>query len=96
MEYRWGGRLCLSRNNVNVVSELDDGLYAACCQNGLGTVRGTLGGMLAAELAVGHKSEMLDRAVAADLPRKLPPRPIAELGAKIHLALQERQAGAEL
>jgi len=30
MEYRWGGRLCLSRNNVNVVSELDDGLYAAC------------------------------------------------------------------
>lgn len=51
MEYRWGGRLCLSRYNVQVIGELDDGLFSACCQNGLGTAKGTLAGGLAADLA---------------------------------------------
>ena len=96
MAYRWGGRLCLSRNGVNVVEELEPGLYAACCQNGLGTVRGTLTGMLAAELATGTRSDRLDRALAADAPTRLPPEPIARLGANAVLKWQERQAGAEL
>ena len=34
--HRWGGRLCLSWNGVPVFGELEDGLFAACCQNGLG------------------------------------------------------------
>ena len=96
MDYRWGGRLCLSRNNVNVVGELQPGLYSACCQNGLGTVRGTLGGLLAAELATGLRSERLDRAVRADAPSKLPPRPIAKIGANAFLRWQEMRAGGEL
>lgn len=96
MEYRWGGRLCLSRNNVSVISEVETNLFSACCQNGLGTTRGTLSGMLAAELATGTKSERLDRALAAEPPTKLPPRPIAELGAKALLRWQEFKAGAEL
>lgn len=96
MEYRWGGRLCLSRNNVNVVRELETGLYAACCQNGLGTTRGTLAGILAAELATGTPSARLDRMVNQAEPVKLPPRPITELGAKATLWWQERRAGAEL
>jgi len=45
-EYRWGGRLCLSRNNVQVIGELEPGLFSACCQNGLGTAKGTLAGGL--------------------------------------------------
>lgn len=32
MAYRWGGRLCLSRNNVPAFGEVDQGLYSACCQ----------------------------------------------------------------
>uniref|UniRef100_UPI0040488CDE NAD(P)/FAD-dependent oxidoreductase n=2 Tax=Yoonia sp. TaxID=2212373 RepID=UPI0040488CDE len=96
MQYRWGGRLCLSRNNVNVVRELDDGLFSACCQNGLGTTRGTLTGMLAAELATQTCSDALQRAMAQAAPSKLPPRPIAALGARAVLRWQERRAGAEL
>jgi len=95
MQYRWGGRLCLSRNNVNVVEELDEGLYAACCQNGLGTVRGTLSGMLAAELATGTPSERLARASKMAQPTRLPPRPIAAIGANAYLRWQEMKAGAE-
>lgn len=96
MDYRWGGRLCLSRNNVQVIGELDDGLYSACCQNGLGTAKGTLAGGLAAELALGETSLALDRALKADLPRRLPPEPFARVGANIILKVQERRAGREL
>ncbi|MGB7242090.1 MAG: FAD-binding oxidoreductase [Sulfitobacter sp.] len=96
MQYRWGGRLCLSRNNVSVVEEVETGLFTACCQNGLGTARGTLSGMLAAELATGTRSVQLDRAIAAEKPTKLPPHPIASLGANALIRWQELKAGAEL
>ena len=96
MEYRWGGRLCLSRNNVSVVRELETNLFSACCQNGLGTARGTLSGILAAELAAGVSSAQLDRALASKEPSKLPPKFIANLGAKTVLKWQEWKAGAEL
>ena len=96
MEYRWGGRLCLSRNNVQVVGALDERLYSACCQNGLGTAKGTLAGGLAAELAMGQSSPALSRALAADRPTRLPPAPIAHLGASVFLKLQEWRAGIEL
>ena len=96
MQYRWGGRLCLSRNNVSVVREVDQGLYAACCQNGLGTTRGTLGGMLAAELATNTKSDRLDRMLAEAEPTRLPPRLITNFGAPAYLKFQEMKAGGEL
>jgi len=96
MQYRWGGRLCLSRNNVSVVREMDQGLFSACCQNGLGTTRGTLSGILAAELATNTKSDRLTRHLATEEPAKLPPRLITEYGAKAFLRFQEMKAGAEL
>ncbi|MEM7521363.1 MAG: FAD-binding oxidoreductase [Pseudomonadota bacterium] len=95
MAYRWGGRLCLSRNNVSVVEELEPGLYAACCQNGLGTARGTLSGLLAAELATGHRSERLSRALNMPQPAKLPPAFLMRPGAAATLRWQEFRAGAE-
>ncbi|MEM1351735.1 MAG: FAD-binding oxidoreductase, partial [Pseudomonadota bacterium] len=73
MEYRWGGRLCLSYNNVQVVRELEPGLWSACCQNGLGTAKGTLAGLLAVEAANGITSPALERMMSAPLPKKLPP-----------------------
>lgn len=96
MAYRWGGRLCLARNGVQVIGELDEGLYSACCQNGLGTAKGTFAGSLAADLAMGHSSEALTRALAADKPSLLPPPPISTIGANLYLRWQERAAGAEL
>ena len=96
MEYRWGGRLCLSRNSVQVVGEIEDGLFTACCQNGLGTAKGTLAGLLAAELVTGARSQALDRALAANQPTRLPPEPIARLGAFARLRWGERRAGQEL
>lgn len=96
MEYRWGGRLCLSRNNVQVIGQLDEGLYSACCQNGLGTAKGTLAGVLAAEMAMGIASPALERALAADRPTRLPPALIAQIGTNLHIRLGERRARGEL
>jgi glycine/D-amino acid oxidase-like deaminating enzyme len=95
MAYRWGGRLCLSRNNVQVVGELEPGLYSACVQNGLGTAKGTLAGMLAAELACGETSPALRRALAADTPTKLPPAPLTRIAATLRLRFGEWKAGTE-
>ena len=39
IEYQWGGHLALSLNNVAAFGEVEEGLFSACCQNGLGTVK---------------------------------------------------------
>lgn len=96
MEFRWSGRLCLSYNNVQVVRELEPSLWSACCQNGLGTAKGTLAGMLAAEAANGVSSEALTRMQSADLPKRLPPKLIAKIGATAKLRWGEWRAGREL
>ncbi|SLN23718.1 Gamma-glutamylputrescine oxidoreductase [Roseovarius litorisediminis] len=96
MEYRWGGRLCLSRNNVPALGEVDEGLYSACCQNGLGTAKGTLHGMLMADLASGNGSDLLDQVMDQPRPSRLPPNPFAYIGANAALRWSEIKAGKEI
>ena len=45
MTYSWGGRLCLSRNSATAFGGLEPGLFFICCQNRLGTAKGTLVGI---------------------------------------------------
>ena len=96
MEYRWAGRLCLSRNAEPALGEIDEGLFSACCQNGLGAAKGTLHGMLMAEMASGRRSELLDRALARPGPSRLPPEPFAAIGANARLRWGEYMAGREI
>lgn len=96
MEYRWAGRLCLSRNDVPAFGEIEPGLFAACCQNGLGTAKGTLGGMLAAELATHNASDLLTGILAEPEPEPLPPAPVAAIGAAVLLRWKEYRAGRDL
>lgn len=94
-EYEWAGHLCLSLNNVSVVGEQDTGLFAACVQNGLGTARGTLTGIAAAELALGETSEVTQFFGQEPAPRCLPPRPFRDIGANAIIRWKERQASEE-
>lgn len=96
MEYTWGGRLCISRNNVQAVEEVKPGLFTAVCQNGLGAAKGTLGGMVAAELASGQYSDLVQQVTGQGDPTSLPPEPIAWLGANAVLRWDEFRAGREL
>lgn len=95
MEYSWAGHLCLSRNGVAVMRELDKNLYSACVQNGLGSVRGTMTGMGAAELACGVESDITRHFTAEAEPTLLPPPPLSTIGANIYLRWQEMKAAKE-
>jgi glycine/D-amino acid oxidase-like deaminating enzyme len=95
MEYTWAGHLCLSRNGVAVMRELDDGLWSACVCNGLGTTRSTLTGIGAAELASGVESDVTRHFTAEPEPTRLPPRPISTIGANAYLRWKEWRAGRE-
>ena len=89
------GHLCLTRNGVSVTGKLDDGLYSACVQNGLGTVRGTLTGIAAAEMALGHSSDVTRHFEAEAEPTPLPPQPFRDIGANALLRWRGWRAGAE-
>ncbi|HSX75916.1 MAG TPA: FAD-binding oxidoreductase [Shinella sp.] len=95
MEYSWAGHLCLSWNGVSVMDELEPGLYSACGCNGLGTVRSTLMGMAAADLASGKPSDLSAHFLAEAEPAKLAPSPFAEIGANVYLKWREWQARRE-
>lgn len=94
-EFSWAGHLCLSYNGVSVMGEMEDGVYSACVQNGLGTARGTLTGIGAAELAMGAESDITRHFTAEDAPTKLPPEPFSTIGANAYLRWKEWRAGAE-
>ncbi len=95
-EYTWAGRLCLSRNGVSAFGEVEQGLYSACCQNGLGLARGTLSGMAIAELAVEGETELAKAFLAEDKPQKLPPAPLDTIGANAFMRWSEFKARKEL
>ncbi|MEM1049283.1 MAG: FAD-binding oxidoreductase [Pseudomonadota bacterium] len=94
-DYEWAGQLCLSRNGVSVTRELEPGLYSACVQNGLGTARGTLTGIAAAELACDETSAITRHFTGEDRPTPLPPQPFRDWGANAFIRWKEWQARAE-
>ncbi|MEZ2127835.1 MULTISPECIES: NAD(P)/FAD-dependent oxidoreductase [unclassified Sinorhizobium] len=94
-EHTWSGRLCLSRNHVPAFGEIEEGLYSACCENGLGTVKSTLAGIMAVDLATGKTSPELSEFMDNPPPSKLPPEPFAWLGINSVIRYQEFRAGRE-
>lgn len=94
-EFSWAGRLCLSLNHVPAFGEIEEDLFSACCENGLGTVKSTLAGVLAADLATGTPSTILDEFQAQPAPKRLPPAPLAFVGINSFIRWQELRAGRE-
>ena len=95
MQYAWAGHLCLSLNGVSVTREIEQGIVTACVQNGLGTARGTLTGIAAAEHTLGQTSAITRHFTAEPPPKPLPPQPFATWGANAYLRWKEHRAGAE-
>jgi glycine/D-amino acid oxidase-like deaminating enzyme len=97
MEYTWSGRLCLSRNEAWASGELAPGLFSACCQNGLGTTRGTVAGIAAAEQAHGGgEPGLVPDFPAHEQPNRLFPEPFMTLSARGVIRFKEWRAGREL
>lgn len=94
-QYAWAGHLCLSMNGVTVTKELDQGIFSACVQNGLGTARGTLTGIAAAEMACGASSPVTAHFSNEARPTRLPPQPFRQIGANAVLRYKEWRARDE-
>lgn len=95
MQHAWAGHLCLSLNGVAVARPVEEGVFSACVQNGLGTARGTLTGIAAAEMALGHDSAVTRHFIAEAQPKRLPPQPFQEIGANVVLRIKEWKARDE-
>ncbi|MCA8833768.1 MAG: FAD-dependent oxidoreductase, partial [Proteobacteria bacterium] len=95
MQYSWAGHLCLSLNGVSVMGDLGDGVFSACVQNGLGTARGTLSGIGAAELACGTRSDISDYFTEQEPPSRLPPRLFNLIGGNAFLRWKEWRAKSD-
>ncbi len=95
MAYSWAGHLCLTWNGVAVMRELEPGLFSACADNGLGTVRSTLTGIAAADLLLDRHSATAAHFLAEAEPQKLVPSPFAEIGANLYFQWKEWRARDE-
>lgn len=95
MQHTWAGHLCLTRNGVSVTREVERDLFSACVQNGLGTARGTLTGIAAADMACGVTSDIAAHFSAEARPAPLPPQPFQTWGGNAYLRWKERRARGE-
>jgi glycine/D-amino acid oxidase-like deaminating enzyme len=95
MEYCWGGRLCLSLNSVFAQGEVEEGVYSACCQNGLGTAKGTAIGVITAEKISGTISSLVPNFVDEEAPKKLMPKALMWAGVNSYMRWKELMAGKE-
>lgn len=95
MQHAWAGHLCLSLNGVSVTRKLDEGVFSGCVQNGLGTARGTLAGIAAAEMAVGESSCATQYFGDEPRPKRLPQQPFQQIGANAVLRIKEWRAREE-
>lgn len=82
--HTWAGRLCLSRNGASAVAEVEPGLITACCQNGLGSVRGTFNGMRAARIAQGLPDDLTP--YGSEQPVKVAPELLLKPGVNAYLS----------
>jgi glycine/D-amino acid oxidase-like deaminating enzyme len=92
MQYTWAGHLCMTDNVVSVTRQIDDGVFSACVQNGLGTARGTLTGLAAAEMAMGHTSDATRFFAQEPAPKRIAPQPVRDIGANLFLRWREWRA----
>lgn len=95
LAHTWAGMICLSRNDSPGFGQLAPEVYGAVCQNGMGITKGTIGGLLAAELACGEQSELLDLMLRLESPASLLPQPFLGLAVRSRLSWEKWRARTE-
>lgn len=97
LTHTWGGVYAISRNFTNFFGELEEGVYASACDNGVGAAWGTISGTLLADLVVGADSQNLnDIQYVTGMPSLNPPEPFLGLGVKFRINLAKWQSKSEL
>ncbi len=92
IEHTWGGCVGITRNDGHLFGAIGDGLWASIGCNGAGISRGTMAGVLLADLVVGRDSELLRDQQRIPAPGWMPPEPLRGLISRSHL----RQHAADI
>ena len=82
-DYTWAGYVCLSRNYAPGFGRVAPNIWTAVCQNAVGVTKGTIGGLLAADMACGEDNPLISEMEQLGKPQKLPPRPLTGLGVRL-------------
>lgn len=95
MEFTWVGYICLSQNGSPGFGRFADNIYGSVCQNAVGVTKGTIGGMLAADMACGEDNELIGYMQSLGEPNKVPPRPLLDIGVRAKFRWELWKARAE-
>lgn len=85
IEHTWTGFVCLSRNGTPAWGKVASNVWIAACQNAIGVTKGTISGLLAADLATGRDNPLIEDMAGLGGPANLPPRLLTEIGARARL-----------
>ena len=86
MEFTWTGFICLSKNNAPGFGRIAPNIHAAVCQNAVGVTKGTIGGLLAADMACGIDNPLIADMESLGEPSPLPPKLLLKLGVPARMA----------
>lgn len=95
IEYTWSGITCISKNNANIFSRIEDNVFAAGCYNGGGIGLGILYGQEIATYASGGTNALIDMILHRPKPERLPPQPFLNWGISMKLAKDRYFASKE-
>lgn len=95
LEHTWTGFLCLSRNHAPGFGQVASNVYAAVCQNAVGVTKGTISGLLAADMACGEDNPLIADMESLGRPEALPPRPFLDIGVRARFAWEVWRNRAE-
>ena len=96
MEHTWTGFICLSRNGAPGFGQIAKNVYTSLCQNGVGITKGTIGGILAADMACDIDNPLIDDMLKLGSPTELPPRPFLDIGVRARFAWELWRARGEV
>lgn len=86
MEYTWTGFVCLSRNGAPGFGRIANDVWTSVCQNAVGVTKGTIGGLLAADMACGRDNELIGYMESLGTPQKLPPALLMRMAVPLRIA----------
>ena len=86
LEHTWSGFICLANNGSPGFGRVAPTVHTAVCQNAVGVTKGTIGGILAADMACGIDNELIADMEGLGTPDRLPPRPFLDIGVRAKFA----------
>ena len=89
IESSWTGYVAMTRNGAPAFGQLASGVWVSACQNAIGVNKGTVSGMLCADLASGRDNPLIADMQALGTPAHMPPRTLMNLGVRARIGWEK-------